>query len=96
MADNAVTLVRTTLPAIPVDVQAYYRANVVPAGAKDDGNKKYTLPEAIVAGSLQLFCNGVLLTPTTDYIISGVTITLTTDMFAPSAGTVLLATYIKA
>lgn len=67
--------------------------NEVPAGTVDGTNKTFTLAASPnPSTSLHLFLNGVRQTPTTDYSISGSTITM---VAAPGIGSTLLADYRK-
>lgn len=97
---NNVTVVKAALPTIPAAAGSVYVSNVVPSGTKDGANLVFTLPEAIIATTLQLFLNGQLLTPgaSADYTVSGTgnrTITFITGAVIPIATDSLLATYIK-
>lgn len=52
----------------------------------------FTLANTPIAGTLEVYQNGLLLRPTTEYTISGTTVTLIT---APSTGDVIMASYMK-
>lgn len=62
----------------------------VPAGAVNGSNRTFTLAVAPVPSSLEVFENGLLLTPGTDYGLAGATLTFVT---APPGGAVLAAYY---
>jgi hypothetical protein len=59
-------------------------------GGSGVGNVTFTLPSAVVAGTLKLWLGGVLQTENVEYSLSGVTITF---LNAPQLGTSLLASY---
>lgn len=66
--------------------------NEVPAGVIDGVNVTYTLAQnPNPATSLQLFKNGLLLRLTTDYTLSGSTVTM---VVAPTGGSYLQAHYL--
>lgn len=64
--------------------------NVIPTGSINGSNATFTLPQSPTSGSLHLYLNGVRLRPTTDYSISGATITM---VAAPATGDWLYADY---
>lgn len=66
--------------------------NEVPSGTINSSNTAFTLANTPTAGTVQLFKNGQLLTPITDYTVSGSGITM---VVAPLTGNVLLAHYMK-
>ena len=61
-------------------------ANDSPGGLTNGTNRIFTLPTIPNGNSLRVFYNGLLLSPGTDYSVSGVTITLT---FAPAAASIM-------
>lgn len=65
--------------------------NETPGGAIDGSNVTFTIAHTPVAGTLQLFLNGVLLSEGNDYSLSGSTITF---FEAPEEGS-LLASYLR-
>ncbi len=67
-----------------------FAGSEVPSGTVDGTNTTYTLAHTATSDSLQLFWNGVRQYPTTDYTISGATITMT---YAPASGSYPLADY---
>jgi len=66
--------------------------NEVPTGTVDGVNAAFTLANTPVAGTVQVFKSGLLQTPTTDYTVSGTTVTF---VVAPAGGSVLLVHYMK-
>lgn len=64
----------------------------VPSGSVNSSNVTFTLANTPIAGSVKLYQNGIRLKVTTDYSISGVTITFVT---APTTGDLLLTDYRK-
>lgn len=64
----------------------------VPSGTVDGSNAAFTLAHTPTAGSVHLYKNGLRQTPTTDYTISGDTITFVSDN-KPQTGDLLLADY---
>lgn len=66
--------------------------NETPAGTVNGSNKVFTLIDPPYQGKYQVFKNGLLLKPTTDYAVSGKTITFVS---APAGGAVLLAHYMR-
>lgn len=69
-------------------------ADEVPNGAVNGINSTFVLANTPVAGSVEVYLNGMLMNPGAgnDYQISGVTITFN---FVPTAGGHVLATYRK-
>jgi hypothetical protein len=61
-----------------------------PGGAINGSNVTFTLVNTPQTGTLELFLNGLLLTPTTDYSVTGNTITM---VVAPNSGSVMIANY---
>jgi hypothetical protein len=74
------TVVNSATPAVN---------EVVPSGAINGSNVTFTLP-SVPTNYLQLFLNGVLQLPTTNYTITGNTITMNT---APQTGDQLFCVY---
>jgi len=66
--------------------------NETPAGTIDGANDDFTIANLAVANTVQLFQDGLILRPTTDYTHSGSNITL---VVAPPGGSWLLAHYQK-
>ena len=64
--------------------------NETPTGVIDGANKIFTLAHVPVLGTEQIFLNGLLKVPTTDYTISGATVTFVT---APAIASTLRAHY---
>lgn len=62
----------------------------VPSGAINGSNVTFTLANTPTAGSVKVYLNGIRLKATSDYTISGATITMT---YAPDTGSTLLADY---
>lgn len=75
--------------------QASYVANETLTGTIDGANKIFTLANTPVAGTLEVFINGLLLKPTTDYTLSGTTVTLTAAVSAPVTGDWISSRYLK-
>jgi hypothetical protein len=69
--------------------------NEIPSGTIDGSNVTFTLANTPVTGTIQLFKNGFLLKPTTDYSVSGSTITMVTAPSNTGYSDVLLAHYLK-
>lgn len=67
-----------------------FATNEVPTGTIDGLNTTFTLANTPTAGSVSLYQDGLLFTPTTDYSISGATITM---VIAPHTNALLLANY---
>ncbi len=69
----------------------YFVENGVPTGAINGSNVTFTLASApSPTSSLEVYLNGQKLKLTTDYSVSGVTITMVT---APETGMVITVTY---
>lgn len=68
--------------------------NEVPSGTVNGSNDTFTLANTPVAGTVQLYNNGLRQTLTTDYTISSATITFTAGNI-PLTGDVLIADYHK-
>lgn len=81
--------------AVPTIAKADWKCNASLSGAQNGTNKVFTLPEAIVLASESIFLNGVMLTRGVDYTISGTTVTLSSELFAPEIKHTLRANYIK-
>lgn len=79
LADAAVTLDRVV-------------TGEVPTGMIDSSNVTFTLAKTPIAGTVQVFLQGLRKKLTTDYTVSGKTITFVT---APTTGNVLLVDYIQ-
>lgn len=96
LVTDSITLGSTALVFTSLTVSGLTSGNFVvsetPAGAINGSNTSFTTGNAPVAGTVQVFLNGLLQTVTDDYTISGSTITYAT---APIAGDVLRVTYIK-
>jgi len=69
---------------------ATYVSGETPSGSINSSNTSFTLANTPVSGSVSLYLNGVQQVPTTDYTISGSTITFVT---APFTGDYLKAIY---
>lgn len=80
---------------VPTVVKTDWKFNQAVAGLQNGSNKVYTIAEAIVLASESVFLNGVMLTRGVDYTISGVTVTLSSEMFAPETKHVIRVNYIK-
>lgn len=70
---------------------ATYVGSITPTGAINSSNNTFTLPFTPVTGTVTLFYNGQALIPTTDYTISGATVTTTSPPFTGSNLTATLA-----
>ena len=81
--------------AVPTVVKTDWKFNQAVAGLQNGTNKVYTISEAIVLASESVYMNGVMLTRGVDYTISGTTITLSSEMFAPETKHVIRVNYIK-
>lgn len=64
--------------------------NEVPTGSVNDVNTNFTLANTPIAGSVKVFLNGLRMKPTTDYTVSGTTITF---LIAPTTGDTILCDY---
>lgn len=80
---------------VPQLLKTDWKHNVSMSGTQNGTNKVFTLPEAIVLASESIFLNGVMLTRGVDYTISGTTVTLSSELFAPETKHTLRANYIK-
>jgi hypothetical protein len=83
----------TTPPTIRVTGSggtANFVTNEVPSGSVNGSNVTFTLANNPIAGSQQLYLDGLRLTPTVDYTIVNGTITM---LIAPLTGSRLLADY---
>lgn len=69
-------------------ISSFFAFNVIPTGTVNGSNTAFTLPETPI--KLALFADGLAMTPTVDYTLSGANITF---VVAPSSG--VLAHYIK-
>jgi hypothetical protein len=65
-------------------------------GAVNGTNTAFTLPSAPLAGTVSVFLNGILQRPTTDYTISGSTVTFVVAPSSTGATDWVAATYITA
>jgi hypothetical protein len=65
----------------------------VPRGVIDGNNLIFTLAATPAGNSLRLFKNGFLLINSSDYVLSGSTVTFSNRISAPAAGDTLLAYY---
>lgn len=81
--------------SVPTVAKTDWKHNVALSGNQNGTNRVFTLPEAIILASESIFYNGVLLIRGVDYTISGTTVTLSTDLFAPETKHTLRANYIK-
>ena len=61
-----------------------------PSGSVNDSNVTFTLANTPTVGSVKVYQNGIRLKVTTDYTISGATITFIT---APTTGDIILCDY---
>lgn len=89
---------KSSLPSIPAEVSALYKAGVSLSGTKDGVNKVFSLPENAVAATVSIMLNGVQLTNTVDYTLSGTgnkTVTFASDGFTPDTTDSLTANYMK-
>lgn len=69
----------------------------VPTGTKNGSNKVFTLSNTPVAiDKVYVELRGTLLTPTTDFTLSGATLTLTAGVTAPASSDSFNATYFTA
>lgn len=79
-----------------LDAQSLKRfwEDVTPSGLVNGSNTVFTLPETpLEAASVDVYLDGIKQIPTTDYSVSGLTITFVT---APAAGQSLRVDYIRA
>jgi hypothetical protein len=84
------------LISVPTTAKTDWKFNQSLTGLQNGSNRIYTIAEAIVAGSDSLIYNGLMLTRGLDYTISGTTITLSSELFAPETRHTLKVNYIKA
>jgi hypothetical protein len=94
---NNVTLSATPTTANHVakrsTIAGYWtEVNEAPTGLINGANVTYTLGFTPALSSLKVFLNGLYLTPTTDWTLSGVTLTMA---FAPVAFQELRVSYLK-
>lgn len=95
---GTLSFTKSSLPSIPAEVGSVYRAGVALSGTKDGVNKVFSLPENAVAATVSIMLNGVQLTNTVDYTLSGAgnkTVTFASDGFTPEASDSLTANYVK-
>lgn len=64
--------------------------NEVPSGTKNGTNKDFTLANTPVTGTVKFYKNGLRMTPTVDFTVSGTTVTL---VKAPKSADTLLVDY---
>jgi hypothetical protein len=58
--------------------------NEILGGTADGVNKVFTIGNTPISNYAMVFVSGILLAPTTQYVISGTTVTLTGSMYAPT------------
>ncbi len=76
-----------------ISTNQYFHLNEIPTGTKDGVNKTFTLAYAPnPTSSLEVYFNGQKVQLTTDYTVSGTTLTLVT--FAPQSTDILTVNYI--
>lgn len=96
LVTDSITLGSTALVFTSVSIAGLTSGNFVvsetPSGTINGSNTAFTIANTPIAGTVQVFLNGLLQTVSNDYTISGTTITYTT---APVAWDILRATYIK-
>ena len=80
---------------VPTTAKTDWKMNQSLTGLQNGTNKVFALPEAIVLASESIYLNGVMLTRGVDYTISGTTVTLSSELFAPETKHTLRANYIK-
>lgn len=90
--DNAAKELTINVPTV---AKTDWKFNAALTGTQNGTNKVFTLPEAIVLASESIYLNGVMLTRGVDYTISGTTVTLSSELFAPETKHTLRANYIK-
>lgn len=66
-----------------------------PSGAIDDANDDFVLANTPIVGSVKVYLNGIRLQVTTDYTISGTTITFVTPPTAGPPADIILVDYRK-
>lgn len=81
---------------VPTVVKTDWKFNQTLTGLQNGTNKVYTISEAIVLASESVYLNGIMLTRGVDYTITGTTITLSSELFAPETKHTLRVNYIKA
>lgn len=81
--------------SVPTVAKIDWKFNASLSGTQNGTNKVFTLPEAIILASESIYLNGVMLTRGVDYTISGTTVTLSSELFAPETKHTLRANYIK-
>lgn len=81
---------QTPSATIPVSAISGFVNNSMPTGVVDGANAAFVLANTPIAGAEQIFRNGILQTPTTDYTIAGATVTFGV---APLVGSVIRASY---
>lgn len=81
---GALTIAMSTL------LTNHFSARSTPSGTINGSNVTFTLANTPISGTEHVYLNGQLLTTTTDYTISGATITMVT---APATGDILRVTY---
>lgn len=59
----------------PGALSYFFKENIVPTGTINGSNKTFTLPDTPASGTLRVFADGVRQQVTTDYTLSGTTIT---------------------
>jgi hypothetical protein len=69
--------------------------NEIPSGTINGSNVTFTLANTPTTGTVTLYKNGLRLKPTTDYTLSGATITYTVPPSSTGFNDVLLADYLK-
>jgi hypothetical protein len=90
LSNKTISGTNNTLSALPVAADV---AQETPSGAINSSNTSYSLSQApITNASLRLFLDGLLLTYTVDYTLSGSTINMVT---APTTGQSLRAVFNK-
>ncbi len=105
LSGNVVTMQTSSIPVSGDTILVWYRTtgiqnngilfsdSEIPTGAVDGANTVFNLAAApSPAPSLQVFRNGILQKPGTDYLLSGQTITFNAYS-VPQSGDLLLATY---
>lgn len=98
VSNGTISFTKASLPSISEEVSALYKAGVALSGTKDGVNKVFTLPENVVASTVSIMLNGVQLTNTVDYTLSGTgnkTVTFAADGFTPDTTDSLTANYVR-
>ena len=104
--DGTPGAIQTTTPSISIDnvqvspnqitrggsTQNFYNIvqGEIPGGAINGSNVTFTLAHPPQTGTLELFLNGLLANPATDYTLAGSTVTMAV---APNPGSALFANY---